>query len=406
MNKIGLLLTFFFLIQTILYAQDWEPVSSLPNAFNQTHHSFGFALDGKGYVVTGSSPTGARSDFYQYDASSDTWTRLPDFPGSPRSFAIGDTWDGKAYFGFGADEFGTYLRDFWVFDPVDTSWTELATCSCLRRTHPTLVAHNGKVFVGLGGGEASNLNDWWEYDIATDTWAQKPDFPSAPRHHPFQFGIDEYIYTGFGHGNGFISDRWYRYDPVAEIWDEMSTLPAEGRVAGTQFSYNGKGYVLSGDGDDHRSMETGEFWVYDPQVDEWSELPPHPSTSRWAPASFIIDDEVYIINGQTEIGSDYIFETSIYKFDLAGNVSVDDVNGDETAITAFPNPFTEHLNVKLNEAYSDEKSRLRIFDMQGRLLYQSQEISDVMNFAQLPKGLLQLEVSNEAGLFYKTVVKM
>lgn len=35
---------------------------------------------------------------------------------------------------------------------------------------------------------------------------------------------------------------------------------AEGRVAGTQFSYLDEGYVLSGDGDDHLSMERGEFW--------------------------------------------------------------------------------------------------------------------------------------------------
>jgi len=63
-------------------------------------------------------------------------------------------------------------------------------------------------------------------------------------------------------------------------------------VAGTQFSYNGFGYVLSGDGDNHGSMNTGEFWAYDPVTDTWDELPPHPEGSRWAPASFIIDGEL------------------------------------------------------------------------------------------------------------------
>ena len=30
-------------------------------------------------------------------------------------------------------------------------------------------------------------------------------------------------------------------------------------MAGTQFSYEGKGYVLSGDGDDHNPLSAGEF---------------------------------------------------------------------------------------------------------------------------------------------------
>ena len=132
-------------------------------------------------------------------------------------------------------------------------------------------------------------------------WSQKDNFPSLPRHHPYQFGIGDYVYTGFGHGNGIFND-WYRYDIAGETWTQVASLPAEGRVAGTQFSHNGMGFVLSGDGEDHQSMETGEFWAYDPVADTWLELPPHPEGSRWAPASFIIDGEAYIINGPSFSG--------------------------------------------------------------------------------------------------------
>ena len=312
------LYTLFFLCMCFqLQAQDWVQVTSLPNAFNATHHSFAFSFDDMGYIVTGNSVDGERDDFYQYNPVTDTWTELTPFPGGARGFAIGDTWDGKAYFGFGSD--GTSrLNDLWVFDPSDMSWTELASCPCAARIHPAMIAHNGKVFVGLGGSSTGNMKDWWEYDIALNTWSQKDDLPSLRRHHPFQFGIGDYVYTGFGHGNG-IFNEWFRYDIAGETWTQVATLPAEGRVAGTQFSYNGIGYVLSGDGEDHNSMETGEFWAYDPVTDTWEELPPHPEGSRWAPASFIIDGEVYIINGTSFSG--YVSE--VYKFNLESHVDLD-----------------------------------------------------------------------------------
>ncbi len=32
-------------------AQDWVQVTSLPNVFNETHHSFAFSFDDMGYIV-------------------------------------------------------------------------------------------------------------------------------------------------------------------------------------------------------------------------------------------------------------------------------------------------------------------------------------------------------------------
>ena len=306
-----------------LQAQVWEQVSSIPGSFSESHHSFAFSLDGMGYIVTGNSEFGVRDDFYQYNPSTDSWTALAPFPGGGRGFAIGDTLDGKAYFGFGTDG-GTRLNDLWVFDPADMSWTELASCPCEARIHPALVAQKGKVFVGMGGGiDSGNMNDWWVYDIASNSWSQKDDFPSSVRHHPYQFGIGDYVYTGLGHGSDIYND-WYKFSIEDETWTQVASLPGEARVAGTQFSFNGIGYVLSGDGDDHSSMESGEFWSYDPVADAWTQLPAHPGTSRWAPASFVIDGSVYLINGTTYtpfLGNEYISE--VYKFDLYSTIDSD-----------------------------------------------------------------------------------
>ena len=78
-----------------------------------------------------------------------------------------------------------------------------------------------------------------------------------------------------------------------DSWLQLADFPSEARVAGTQFSFNGKGYILSGDGDNHGPLSSGEFWCYDPFTDAWNELPSHPGGAIWAPGSFVIDSDVY-----------------------------------------------------------------------------------------------------------------
>lgn len=286
----------------------WEEFSSLPTTF-RTHHSYAFSINGVGYIVGGQSLTGPRKDFFSYDAAQDTWTSLGDYPGPHRGYGIGDVANGKAYFGFGYGINDDYLNDLWVFDPSNNSWEELAPCPCSPRIHPALVHLNGKLYVGMGEDANNNdLKDWYEYDISTNTWEQKTSLPGNVRHHPFQFVIGNYAYVGMGHHRMSIYNDLYRYDPVTDTWEQMANLPDQGRVAGSQFSHNGYGYIISGEGEDHDSMPTGEFWRYDPSQNSWEQLPPHPGQSRWAPSTFLIDDVVYIINGEASnaiVGSGY-----------------------------------------------------------------------------------------------------
>ena len=141
--------------------------------------------------------------------------------------------------------------------------------------------------------------------------------------HPFYFAIDTDSYVGLGHSDGsnpYIERDWYRYDALDGTWsreadfssyalDVPDALPVttEARVAGTQFSVAGScssdkilGFILSGDGDNHGTMETGEFHVFDPADSSiWHSLPPHPGYSRWAPGSFVLQgsSRAYFLGG-------------------------------------------------------------------------------------------------------------
>jgi len=216
----------------------------------------------------------------------------------------------------------------------------------LGRRHPAMNAvqkpeGGWEIHVGLGDGVVpdggfSNFNDWWRYDVDTNVWSELPGFPSSRRHHPFYFGLGGTSYVGLGHSDGYfpyIERDWYSYHPSDGNWqnetqfasydtifdDSSATLTysagpvtTEARVAGTEFSIElplvggtselvgSLGFVLSGDGDDHRTMAEGEFHAFYPSGNLlmagpggnssswWRRLPPHPGVSRWAPGSFVM----------------------------------------------------------------------------------------------------------------------
>lgn len=300
--RLELLLVIILLLfpNLILKAQSWERIN---DAAFHVSHSNGFGFNGKGYVIQGGPIL--NNVLWEYTPETDSWAILKNFPGRKRATAIGDDWQGKYYYGFG----GTDLNDLWVFDPIDTSFTELPTCPCEGRGHPALVAHNDKVFMGAGGGGSNNRNDWWEYDMLTMLWTQKADIPGEGRHHPFQFASGQYVYVGGGH-----VDNWSRYDILTEEWTAIDDTP-EGRVAGSQFSYKGLGFLIGGDDKEHANVPNDQtFMLYTPDIDNWTKLPAPPRGSRWANSSMIIDDVLYYFGGIDRNNS--ANDSTMWKFDM------------------------------------------------------------------------------------------
>lgn len=389
--------TIFFLLLSsgLAFNQTWQQKTDAPG--DGRHHPVTFSLNGQGYMVTGSTDfiTGTK-DFYQYDPASDSWTILQNFPGVGRGFSIGDTWDGKAYMGFGYGANSNYLNDLWEFDPGTGNWTELTSCPCAERVHPTFVIEDGLLFVGFGNNDIDgNLNDWWEYNIATDTWRQLPDLPGPKRHHPYMFSADGDVYTGFGHGSGSgtnVYNDWYRWNIDSESWTQLNNLPAEGRVAGTQFSIGDRGFVLSGDGEDHGSMPTGEFWEYDHLTDTWTSLPPHPGVSRWAPGSFTIGNVVYFMAGEVRSGNPNAgLKKDLWSFDLnAIATNLDQPPLSEVII--FPNPSTS--TIELKGIHKDDKVSMKILDSFGKTIDRPTYTEEGLDVSNLPSGTYFLIIEN------------
>ena len=372
-----------------LQAQDWVEHAGLPNNIGK-HHPVTWGIDGYGYAATGTNTANSPTkDFLRYDPVSDSWEQLPAFPGQGRSFAIGTVYEGEGYLGFGATNFN-YLGDIWKYNPGTEQWQMLTTCPCEPRRHPAFVIRDDRIFVGLGDGPSGNLNDWWEYDMNTDSWTQHPDLPGPVRHHPFQFVAGDHVYAGMGHGNGAIYNDWYRFDINDNRWIKMKNFPGEARVAGTQFDHAGYGYVLSGDGDNHSFMPTGEFWKYDAEDDSWEQMTPHPGISRWAPGSFVLDNRVYFLGGQDR-------EEGLLKFDMWSLPLEGPSNGQEfheiTDFRVFPNPAKELVRIESAE----DISRVTIISPEGRIMRDWKNPTGSLMTDGLTPGLYLIKATSATG---------
>lgn len=301
-------LILLLLTASFSFAQ-WTKRSEFPDLGR--NHQVTFSIDGIGYVMTGYNTisSGFTNTVHAYDPSTDTWTEKSGFGGGYRGFAYGASYNGKGYVGFGATNVG-YKADLWEYDPIQDTWTQLATCPGNGRRHPAFaITSDGMLYVGLGDGIGDNgsfdvgFKDWWQYDIANNSWSQMPDLPAIGRHHPYFFAIGTDVYAGLGHSATGIMKDWYKFSSVTETWTVLSDFPGESRVAGTQFTYDGFGYIADGEGSDHQNLNTGEFYKYDHLSDNWQAMPFHIGDGLWAPGSFVVDDTVYVIGG--DLDNDY-----------------------------------------------------------------------------------------------------
>ncbi|MCI5056589.1 MAG: T9SS type A sorting domain-containing protein [Flavobacteriales bacterium] len=378
-----------FTIYGIMNAQQWEQMANTP--FNRDH-GIGFSLNGMGYLLTGGATTGGSTkDFYQYDPNTNTWLQLNDYPGPNRGYGIGDTWDGKLYFGFGLNT--GYMNDFWSYDAVSDTFEQLPSCPCAGRLHPALVAVNGKVFMGAGSNGNGDLNDWWEYDINTKTWTQKPPMPGV-RHHPYQFEIEGEIYVGSGHDK-----TWSKYNVTNETWTAIADL--DDRVAGTQFSFRKLGYALSGTKDDHSNFATGEFKQYDPNLDQWNDLPVHPGESRWAPSSFLIDGFIYLFGGRESNSA----VNTMWRYDLNPPTHVHELQ-DSKILQVFPNPFVDEIRFSKLQDTDDAQYDYVIRSMTGSNIKSGKLSQQTLNLEQLPMGIYVVELSDGKNAYKAIISKL
>ena len=234
----------------------WTQKASFPGVGRA--NAVGFALNGKIYVGLGTNYDGNNkadtyADFYEYDPTTDKWTKKAGFtaPGrdQPVSFAIGN----KGYVGTGnTDPFSavSVTNDFYEYDPATDKWTAKASVTGVARCRAFGFAVAGKGYIGAGEDRnIAKLADFYEYDPTADKWAQKTDFPEVnARARGFDFGTVGMVAGGRAGKSNSVSNTVYQYNPADNTWTKKSDLASDddtqkGRFYPIALTLKSKAYI-------------------------------------------------------------------------------------------------------------------------------------------------------------------
>jgi N-acetylneuraminic acid mutarotase len=177
--------------------------------------SAGFAAGNKGYIGTGINEAYLK-DFWEYDPAKNTWTRKAQYPGVKGSnltaFSIGD----KGYMGMSFNFYTNtwWQKDFYEYDPSTNTWTRKANFGDGRRDWTAAFSIGTKGYVGTGMSSFDYKNDFWEYDPADNEWTEQAEFRGIERIGAIAFSIGSkgYIGTGEDYYGAYLNDFW-EYTP-------------------------------------------------------------------------------------------------------------------------------------------------------------------------------------------------
>ncbi len=242
-----------------------------------------FVIGKKIYVATGSSinsGTIGSKELYEYDDSTDVWTRKADFPGSPRNGAFGFSIKGKGYIGTGRDGQSSYANDFWEYDPVQNKWTKKADFPGGKRTGGFGLSIGERGFAG-GGVSLSTTsnpldgnfnNDMYEYIPTSDSWVTRASFGSVGRRDvtKFSIGLNGYIGLGTLYSQSSCSNcnrtnDFFEYNSELNTWRKIANYP-DSTTEAFGFSIDKSGFVGGGS---NGLGYTKNFYEYIPSINKW-----------------------------------------------------------------------------------------------------------------------------------------
>jgi N-acetylneuraminic acid mutarotase len=234
----------------------WRQLQDFPGA--PRSHAAGFALGNYGYVGTGYDGFNTYSDFYQYDTAQNQWTKKASFPGGPRYDAVGFAVQEKGYIGTGYNVY--WMNDFYQYDPQKDAWTATSGTSgnFSKRQGAMVFVYQNQAYIVGGGNNGTMVRDFWRFDPSQSSpWHQLNDitntnqatfddgYKDIERQNGVAFinGDQAFLTTGT---NGTAVTSTWAYDFAADLWSQRTPYPRQPRSGAVAFTVSGKSYLGTG----------------------------------------------------------------------------------------------------------------------------------------------------------------
>jgi N-acetylneuraminic acid mutarotase len=347
--------------------------------------SVAFSINDVGYVGTGIDTAEiVKTDFWSYDDVTDSWTQIADIPGSERRNAMSFTVGNYGYVTGGlntpnaTDAGATILNDTWRYDPLTNSWTAMAS----------FPGNNGN---GMYFGAAFSIDDYgyvvggkhgpnnytdnmYRYDPMTDSWSTMADFPAGVRYQLAALSVTDKGYVGFGTDQDLYRQDWWEYKPSNDTWAERASLPASVRASSVTFTLGERGYICMGT----NGGVLGDLWEYDPFANTWTSRAPYGGSARKNAIAFTLGSRAYVGTGKGISGK----KQSMHEYHPMQSLGMDEEN---LEISVYPNPASHFVKIK-SEITPD---KVELYNMQGQMVL-SEENTNELSLIDLPAGSYRL----------------
>ena len=345
-----------FLCHGGLPAQTWTQLPDFPGTARDDAASF--SIGDHVFVGTGMEVGwGLTNDWYSYDALLGAWWPASALPASPRQYCTAATLVGQGYLFGGLDANGP-LAELWRYDPGSEQWTQLGSLPAPGRYAAYMFAAYGSLFVCTGmldGGVPTN--ELWRYDPVAQEWTQKASLPGVARHRVCQYSGP--VVLGGADINYVSLVDGYSYDALLNSWSEYPALPA------ARYSSSGANGVVIG-GASSTTEVHNEAWLFESSTQEWnsSAITPFAGGDRrgGVAGSYWSTNRIYY-----GLGSDNAMR---YKdwWQLELPVGIEERASDQT-LSITPNPAVDF--VALHLANGIARTQLTILDGLGRIALRS-----------------------------------
>ena len=237
----------------------WTEMASLVDPNDPTNDisrqaATAFTVGTKGYVTTGiGSDYLTRKDTWEFDPATNSWSKKADFTGLPRYYAVSFSVGGAGYVGAGgAGDGGSNYSDFYKYDASSNTWTAANPLKDKRRQAIAFVIKDS-AYVVTGTSNSLATYRMYVYDYKTDQWFERwqiknatdgsfdDDYNSIDRTGGVSFVIDNKAYVAVGSR----SNTW-EYDPISGYWTEKTAFDAAQRSGAVGFTVKNRGFVALG----------------------------------------------------------------------------------------------------------------------------------------------------------------